>query len=205
MILPVVSGLLSGFIISLLGWQINIIALHRGMRGGRASAFVTGYGAAFADVLLMIAGMSGAKPFLEHFHFFTPMKWVGACMLIFMALKILFHKPAPDMKDPEVKTRGLAGSFLIGMIVVLSNPAVILLWLMASGMLLVHFPQLHHWPMALSFPAAFLLGAMLWFGILAFVLLSKVKGLKENTLHLLSRFSAVALLIALFFLIFEKI
>ena len=184
---------------------MNIISLHRGMGGGRTSAFMTGYGAAFADCLLMIAGMSGAKHFLEHFHFFTPMKWVGAALLIFMALKILFHKPDPDRKDPQVKSRGLMGSFLIGIIVVLGNPATVLLWLMASGFLLTRFPQLHHWPVTLSFPIAFLAGALSWFSILAFILLRKVKGLKENTLHVLSRFSAVALLAALLFLIFGKI
>ena len=198
-------GLLVGFVVSLLGWQINIISLHRGMRGGRASALVTGLGAATADALLMIAGMSGAKPFLEHFQFWGPMKWVGGSMLIFMALKILFHKPAQNIKDPEVKSRGLTGSFLIGLIVVLANPAVIILWLMASGLILAHFPSTHAWPFLLSFPIAFVAGAMAWFAVLSFVLLGHVKTWSENTLHLLSRCSAVALLGALIFLIFEKV
>lgn len=133
------------------------------------------------------------------------MKWLGALMLIFMALKILFHRPVADIKDPEVKSRGLTGSVLIGMIVVLGNPAVILLWIMASGFILARFPQIYFWPVILAFPLFFLLGAMVWFSILALVLLRKVRGWSENTLHLLSRFSAVALLGALIFLIFEKI
>lgn len=199
------GGFLTGFIVSMLGWQVNIIALHRGMHKGRSSALSVGLGAAFADVVLLIAGMCGAHPFLDHFHFWKPMKWVGAGVLFFSALKILFHKPLKNVKEPHTKGRGLPGSFLMGLAVVMGNPAVILMWLMASGFLMAHFPETHSFPGLLLFPVAFLFGASAWFLFHASVVLKKIKTWGEGSLHLLSRISAVALLGALLFLILKKI
>lgn len=197
-------GILTGFIVSLLSWQINIIALHRGFDYGRTAAFTTGLGAAIADCLLMVAGVTGAKSFLIDSGLWAPMKAVGAVMICLMALKILFHRPSGKIKDPQVRQRGLAGSLLIGVLIVAGNPAVILLWVMGSGLLLTHFPQIHSSGLTLlSFALSFFAGSVLWFTVLAAVLLRKMQGWGEKTLHTLSRFSAAALLAALFFFVFK--
>ncbi len=199
----ILGGALTGFLISLLGWQINIISLHRGMQRGPTAVMATGLGAAIADCVLMVAGVMGAQATVAKFQ--VPMKWAGGLMLTFMALKILFHKPSMNTKDPDVKTRGLLGSFLIGLIVVLGNPAVILIWIMASGMVVAHFEAARGPHAIYIFPLSFVAGAAGWFTILSTVLLPRVKSWGEKPLHILSRVCAVALMIALIFLISKKI
>ncbi len=193
------AGIFCGFTVSLLSWQINIIALHHGISRGRTAAFVTGAGSALADSLLMVAGLSGAQSILEHFHILTPMKIMGAVMILVMALKILFHQGG-EVKDPTERRKGLTGSFLIGLAVVLGNPAMIFLWFLGSGMMLAHFPNLDSEIEIFFFAVSFFSGALLWFAVLSLVLLRKVETWSEKTLHILSRFSAAALLAALIFL-----
>lgn len=201
---PIFFGALLGFSVSLLGWQLNLIVLHRGIRKGRTSAFMTGAGASLSDFLLLLLGFSSARSFLKHFPFWNQLKWGGIVMLFLMALKILFHKPVLRAHEPEVKNRRLASSFFIGLIMVLGNPAVAFLWIMASAYLLAHFPEAHNSVFQMIFCSAFLIGALLWFVILSVNILPTVKTWKESTLHLLSRISAILLLVALVFLIFKK-
>ena len=201
---PIFFGALVGFFVSLMGWQLNLIVLHRGIRKGRSSAFMTGAGAALSDFILLLVGFSGARSFLKHFPFWNQLKWAGIAMLFLMALKILFHKPVLLAHEPAVKNRRLASSFLIGLIMVLGNPAMAFLWIMASAYLLAHFPEAHAFLFQMIFSFAFLAGALLWFLILAVNILPTVKTWSEGTLHLLSRLSAGLLLMALFFLVFKK-
>lgn len=202
--LSIFPGALAGFCVSALSWQLNLIILHRGMRKGRTSAFMTGAGAALSDFLLLLLGFSGGRSFLKHFQFWNELKWAGIIMLFVMALKILFHKPVLRAHEPEVKNRRLASSFFIGLIMVLGNPAVVFVWIMAAASLLAHFPQAHHFSFQMIFGGGFLAGSLLWFLILAVNIMPAVKTWNDRTLHLFSRISAVLLLAALVFLVFKK-
>jgi len=60
-------GMGTGFFASLTGWQINLIALHRGIeRNTRTASFFVGMGAAFADIIFILVALTGAVPFLRN-------------------------------------------------------------------------------------------------------------------------------------------
>ncbi len=197
------AGFVTGFAVSMLGWQINILSIHRGLEKGRSGPILVGLGAAFADSLIIFAASAGAAPLMDHPHFWTISKWFGITAVFLVSLRILFHKS--KFKDPlEKKTRGPAQSFVMGFIVVVSNPAVYLLWAAAVSLIILHFQDIRIWKLRIFFLAGFFFGCFSWFSILAFFILKHIREWGESKLHLISRVCAVLLLTGAVLLMFKK-
>ena len=196
-------GLLTGFLAAMLGWQINIVGIHRGLERGRSGPFLVGLGATLADLFIILIAFAGAAPLLRLHHFWPVAKWFGIATILFASFRILFHKT--KFREPsEKKDRGPGKSFMLGLIVVGGNPAIYLMWIGIISFIVTHFGR-----PTIQFHALFLLGfftgCMAWFSILAFFILGHIRHWGENRLHLISRISAVFLLITAVMLIFEKI
>ena len=59
-------GILAGFLAASLGWQINLLAIQRGLLRGRVAALLVGAGAIVADMIFLSLGLAGTTPILEH-------------------------------------------------------------------------------------------------------------------------------------------
>ena len=70
-------GMLAGFLASCFGWQIDLIAIQRGLRRGKIAAFLVGCGAVLADMIFLLIGFTGTQPLLEHLGVFRArQKWL---------------------------------------------------------------------------------------------------------------------------------
>lgn len=197
-------GAVAGFLASLIGWQINIVAIHRGLeRDTRTGAFFIGMGAALADVVFIFIAFTGAAPFLHRPGFWNTIKWVGIVTIFLVAARIFFCTPEMSAERKK-KKRDPAKNLLVGFLLVISNPAVFLVWLGVIGFLLTQFREIgvlaHRW----LFIAGFFGGAALWFTILSFGILHGARNWEDDKLYLLSKISAVILLIIGIFLIFQR-
>lgn len=198
------TGIITGFLAAMLGWQINIVGIHRGIERGRSGPLLVGLGATTADIIIILIAFAGAAPLLHHHRFWAVAKWFGIATLLFTSFRILFHKTA--FQDPaEKKPRSQARSFVMGLILVGGNPAVYLMWIGVISLILAHFHMdFPSFRFRFLFVTGFFAGCMLWFSILSFFILGHIRQWGENRLHLISRLSAVLLLLAAGFLIFEK-
>ena len=197
-------GILTGLLASLLGWQINILALHQGIeRNSRTSTFFVGFGAAFADIVFILAAMAGAHWLPQRHSFWLPMKWIGIVTIFLLAGKVLFQKPKLGTEEVK-KDRGLIRNFLVGFLLVICNPALFLLWIGVVSFLLTHLPKVEILLFRWVFLTGFLVGAAAWFVLLSCAILHGAKKWSDEKLYLISKLSAVALVIVGFFLIFEK-
>ncbi len=194
-------GLIIGFLAALMGWQINLVAIHRGLhRHGKASAFRVGLGATLADALLVLLVFSGVHPFLHHPLFLGTAKAIGIISIVGVSLRMLFHRVP---KTPKPDPAG-AKDFFVGFFLVAGNPAIFILWIGAVGFLLVHFPQIQEWGFRFRFLGGLLLGSAGWFAVVAAFLLGWVRRSGEGSLHWISRVSAILLLCAAGLLFFHK-
>lgn len=197
------TGILAGFLTAALGWQTNLISLHRGVNYGRRAAFWTGVGAIIGDVIWITVAFAGAKTVLNYHHHLQHFKWLGIITICFAGLRILFHNPKKIQAETKMQ-HDPGKSVFVGLLIVGGNPALLILWLGIIGFVLTYVPDATHPMFHFWFVTGFMSGGMSWFSLLALVLLPQVKRWKEDKLHLISKVSAVLLLAAAVFLIFKK-
>lgn len=198
-------GILAGFLASCFGWQIDLIAIQRGLKRGRTAAFLVGCGAILADMIFLAVGFTGTLPLLNHPEWWGIIRWVGIGVILTLAVRGLWGHSKPRRHDEEVSKKNPSKNFLVGFLVVITNPVVFLMWLGIIGFLRAHFPEAREPWFTEFFLVGFLIGAMLWFVPLAFIFLKKLTRWSEENHTFLSRISAGTLvLVALYLIFFEK-
>ena len=196
-------GLFTGFTACLVGWQLNLVAMHRGLERGRQAAFFVGMGAASADLAFLIIAFTGLYPLSYHPEWWKHLKWVSIIMLLTVAAQIYFRKKSISV-DPKPKKKNPAKNFLLGFILVISNPLFFILWVGILSFLAAHFPDArilqHQW----IFLSSFYAGCAGWFAILAGVILHHARKWDDERLHMLSRIFSIALVIGAIALMWAK-
>lgn len=198
-------GFIAGFLGSSLGWQMNLIVIQRGIARGRIAAFLVGCGAVTADLLFLWAGFMGEKPLLEHPETWGIIRAAGIVILLLLAAHAYFVHGKPRKRIEKVVSQNPTRNFLVGFLVTLGNPAVFFLWLGVVSFVVGHFPEAHDPNFKWYFLPGFVIGALAWFGPLAFILLKKIQEWNEAHLQLLSRLLAALLVLVAILLIFEKV
>lgn len=198
-------GILAGFLASCFGWQIDLIAIQRGLRRGRTAALLVGFGAILADMIFLSVGFTGTQPLLDHPEWWGIIRWAGIGVILILAIRGFWGHSKPRMQIEEVNKRNPSKNFLVGFLVVITNPVVFLMWLGIIGFLRAHFPEAREPFFKEFFLCGFLIGALLWFVPLAFILLKKVNHWSEKNHSFISRLSSGTLvLVALYLIFFEK-
>ena len=198
-------GILVGFLASSLGWQINLLAIQRGLHRGRVAALLVGSGAVLADVVFLWLGFTGTTPILEHPEWWGIIRWIGISVILILAMRVLFVHSKPRPQFEEVQKRNPTKNFIVGFLVVISNPVVFLMWVASIGFLRAHFPEAREPWFRDRFLLGFLIGGFLWFAPLAFIFLKRLTLWTEKNHTTISRISGgVLILVALFLIFFEK-
>jgi L-lysine exporter family protein LysE/ArgO len=199
-------GILAGFLASCFGWQIDLIAIQRGLKRGRTAAFLVGCGAIVADMIFLSVGFTGTQPLLDHPEWWGVIRWIGIGVILALAARAFWSHGQPSKQDEEVSKRNPTKNFLVGFLVVITNPVVFLMWVGIIGFLRTHFPEAREPWFKEFFLYGFLIGAMLWFVPLAFIFLKKLKRWSEENHSFLSHLSAGFLvLVAIYLIFFEKV
>lgn len=198
-------GLLAGFLASALGWQINLMVVQRGLQRGRFAAFLVGCGAVLGDMIFLTIGFTGTLPLLNHPEWWGVIRWVGIVVLLILAGRTFFVQGKPPRKVSEVTKRNPTKNFILGFLVVGTNPAVFLMWLGFVSLIRAHFSQTATPWFRERFLMGFLAGGLLWFVPFAFVFLKKLRKWTENNHSFISKISAITLVsVALFLIFFER-
>lgn len=197
-------GLTAGFLTGLLGWQINLISIHRGIDLGRRAGFLLGLGAVIGDCVWISIAFAGSQTLLStHAELMEWLKWLGVFTLTFAGLKILFHN-SQKKAEPEGSHWGHTKNLLIGFLVVIGNPILLILWIGVSSMVLTN--QLAHLsPLEahLLFLFGFAAGGTAWYLILFTLIFPIVCKWSDRRFHMISKFFAALLLLGAGLLIYK--
>ncbi|MCB9799216.1 MAG: LysE family transporter [Candidatus Omnitrophica bacterium] len=194
-------GFLSGFLAALLSWRINIVAIQRGVQRGKTAAFFVGVGSLTADVVLILGAFSGARPLTQNQHLWMILKIIGILTILFVAFKIFFQ--APKLMEKAEKERNPPKNFLIGFSIVAGNPAVFMLWMGLVSFILTQAQDATQQHFHYEYLAGFFCGGLIWVSLLCFLILPKIRAWGERPLYLISRISAIILIICAIILIFN--
>lgn len=120
------KGLLLGFVIAAPTGPIGILCARRVLTHGRRAGFVSGMGAATADVIygfIAAFGLTFISHLLAEYHFW--LRIAGGTLLCFIGTRTFFLDP---QKDRSTRTTGreYAGLYTSTFFLTLTNPSTIL-------------------------------------------------------------------------------
>lgn len=191
----ILKGIIVGFSIAAPVGPIGILCIQRSFNQGYRWGFLTGMGAATADVIYgAIAGFGLtfiSSLLLAYQHWVS---LIGGILLLYFGSKIVFSKPT--ITDSTQKTnKNLFHTYMGGLFLNLTNPITILLFLSIFSGLGVLNAEINYWHTSLLI-IGILLGASLWWLILCSgvtFLLSRY--IKQSALIWIQRAAGTAILL----------
>lgn len=123
-----IKGIILGFSVAAPVGPIGILCIRRTLEYGRLSGFVSGLGAAFADMIYAIIAAFGIT-FISN-ALTAGQNWLqltGGLFLLFLGWKTFFAKPRTNLAEPVHKS--LLNDFLSVFILTVTNPVTILAFL----------------------------------------------------------------------------
>jgi len=136
MLLAVMTGFFSGFIISIPVGPINLTIVNEGSRRGFAWAALIGLGATAMEVIYCAVAFTGfasifgnrvVKASMELFSF-TFMLYLGVRFLVAKAIST-----APKIEERLEEKLHPHSAFMIGFVRVMGNPGVLLFWVIVAA------------------------------------------------------------------------
>ena len=122
---PLLRGFIIGISIAAPVGPIGLLCIRRTLSGGRIAGFISGLGAATADMIYGSIAAFGLtlimRALIEQAHW---LRLMGGIFLLYLGMRILLSKPAAQ--PAQVDSRGLWGAYLSTLFLTLTNPMTIL-------------------------------------------------------------------------------
>ena len=187
------KGLIIGASVSAPVGPIGLLCVNRSLTEGRVRGFVSGLGAATADMLFCIIagfGFSFVSRFLDEQAIWI--RFIGACCLIFLGLKIILSRP--EEKSCAVTGGDLVHIYVSTMLLTLINPVTILFFVALFTSLGLTLTRDAHVSLTLLTMGVFVGAILWWFLLTGFVSLFHRK-LSQSTVRWVNRTSGAIIMI----------
>ena len=187
------KGLLIGAAVSAPVGPIGLLCINRSLTEGRVRGFVSGLGAATADMVFCIIagfGFTFVSRFLDEQAVWI--SFVGACGLLFLGLRIFFSKP--EEKSFANTGGDLAHIYLSTFVLTLINPVTILFFVALFTSLGVTLSHLDYPSLTLLITGV-LAGAVLWWFLLTGCVSLLHRKLTQKTIRWVNRISGTIVMV----------
>ena len=187
------KGLLIGAAVSAPVGPIGLLCINRSLTEGRLRGFVSGLGAATADMVFCIIagfGFTFVSRFLEERALWISV--VGACGLVFLGLRIFFSRPAE--KSCAVTGGDLVHIYVSTFVLTLINPVTILFFVALFTSLGVTLSHLDYPSLTLLIMGV-LVGAVLWWFLLTGCVSLLHRKLTQETIRWVNRISGTIVMV----------
>jgi len=195
------KGLLIGASVSAPVGPIGLLCINRSLTEGRIRGFVSGLGAATADMLFCIIagfGFTFVSRFMDEQALLI--RLVGAFCLIFIGFRIFLAKP--EEKSCAVSGGDLAHIYVSTLVLTLINPITVLFFVALFSSLGLSLTQ-QAYPSLVLLTAGVFAGAILWWFLLTGAVSLLHRRLSQETMRWVNRVSG-AIIMVLGFLAFAS-
>jgi threonine/homoserine/homoserine lactone efflux protein len=187
------KGLIIGASVSAPVGPIGLLCINRSLTEGRVRGFVSGLGAATADMLFCIIagfGFTFVSRFMNEQALLI--RLVGAFCLIVLGLRIFVAKP--EEKSCAVSGGDLAHIYVSTLFLTLINPITVLFFVALFTSLGLSFTQHAHLSLALLTSGVFV-GAVLWWFLLTGAVSRLHRRLSQETMRWVNRVSGTIIMV----------
>ena len=202
LLVAALTGLISGFLLSIPVGPINLTILNEGARRGFRWAFLIGLGAVLMEVIYCAVAFTGFASFFTHGYVKAAMELFSFVFMLFLGVKFLIVRsiPAADRIEIQIEEKLQPHSaFMIGFVRTMGNLGVFVFWVILAANFISR-----EWvpPSAagkLCCIGGVAVGTGIWFLGLSWAVSLGHRKFNEQTLLRMERFSGIGLLlIALF-------
>jgi len=163
-----IKGLIVGFLASIPLGPVGILCIQRTINKGRFPGIISGMGSATVDAFFALVaafGLTYIINFIEEQQFYI--QFIGGAVMILLGVKIFNTNPIKQIRRHRKKKNKLIEDYLSVLILTLSNPLAIFLFVAAFasiGLVTSKDSSLKSWMIIFGV----FLGAMLWWATLTF-------------------------------------
>jgi threonine/homoserine/homoserine lactone efflux protein len=187
------KGLLIGAAVSAPVGPIGLLCINRSLTEGRLRGFVSGLGAATADMVFCIIagfGFTFVSRFLDERALWISL--VGACGLVFLGLKIFFSRPVE--RSCAAMAGDLVHIYVSTFVLTLINPVTILFFVALFTSLGVTLTRMDY-PSLVLLITGVLVGAVLWWFLLTGCVSLLHRKLTQKTIRWVNRISGTIVMV----------
>jgi len=196
LLLSLVTGMISGFLVSVPVGPINVTILNEGPHHGFRWGFLIGLGAVVMEVTYCGIAFAGFSNLFDSKLMRAAMELISFMLVFYLGVKyMLAHALVATPPSAERLAERLHPhtAFMTGFVRVLCNPMVLLFWITLSATFVAHEWVEPNWTSKSVFLAGVAAGALAWFVLLSFVVAHELRRFSTETLVQLSRLSGVVL------------
>ncbi len=198
LILAVLTGFLSGFILSVPIGPVNLTIINEGARSGLLWATMIGFGASVMEVIYCTLAFTGFASFFTGKVINAAIELVSFVFMLYLGIRFLranrIEAVAPVKAQIKAKLAPRS-AFAIGFVRVMGNPGVFLFWIVLAA----HFRSREWVPASRAGVASCVAGVgtatVLWFSGLSYAVSRGHKKFTERTLLRIEHASGIAMLI----------
>jgi threonine/homoserine/homoserine lactone efflux protein len=142
-LLAAVTGFISGLLLSVPVGPINLTIMNEGARNGFRWAFMIGLGAVVMEVIYCAVAFTGFSSFFSRGYVKAAMELFSFVFMLYLGVKFLLAKSvaapthlttATDKIEARIEEKFRSHSaFLTGLVRVMSNPGVLLFWIILAA------------------------------------------------------------------------
>jgi len=204
-LIAVLTGFLSGLLLSIPVGPINLTILNEGARRGFKWAMLIGLGATTMEVIYCFIAFTGFASFFSRGYVKAAMELFSFVFLLFLGIKFLMTKSVQtpvhlgavaDRFETRIGERLQPHSaFMIGLVRVLGNVGVLVFWIILAANFISREWVSPDWPGKLACVAGVALGTGVWFIGLSWVVSLGRGKFSEERLLKMEHYSGAGLLI----------
>ncbi len=194
-----VTGLLSGFLVSIPVGPINVTIIHEGAERGFRWAFFIGAGSVLMETIYCGIGFAGFSELFTTNIARAMLQLASFALMSYLGLKYLFAK---EMKTTSRSAERIEDrlhphtAFMTGFVRTLGNPGVLLLWVALSATFLAHEWVDPNWTSKAICIVGVATGGLLWFTLLSYLVSVGHRHLSDKAMLNMSRAAGGMLLVA---------
>jgi threonine/homoserine/homoserine lactone efflux protein len=195
--LAVVTGFISGLLLSIPVGPINLTIINEGARRGFKWGALIGLGATVMEVVYCALAFTGFASFFQKGLVKAAMELFSFAFMLILGLRFLTVRQVPHATRIEEKVEEKIhphSAFWIGFVRVMANPGVFVFWIILAANFISREWVSPDWTGKLSCVLGVALGCLLWFTSLSFAVSWGRRRFSEKTLVRMERVSGVCLL-----------
>jgi len=206
MLVAGLTGLASGLVLSIPVGPVNLTIMNEGALRGFKWALFIGLGATVMEAIYCFIAFTGFATFFKKGYIQEAMELFSFVFIIFLGIRFLVAKSvsaspihlgaAAGRLEAHVGARFKpASAFMTGFVQVMGNLGVLVWWILLAASFMSHGWVLPDWPGKIACVAGVVLGMILWFLTLSWIVSLRHGKFSEKTLLRMQHFSGICLLI----------
>jgi threonine/homoserine/homoserine lactone efflux protein len=190
------TGVIIGIVISIPIGPINVTIISKGFKQGFKEAFAVGLGASTMDFFYCGATMLGLSAVVHKLEMNFVFQVIGFFLLAYLGIRDIVTKSDNFRYDKAInKNNGsFHSSYLVGVIMYISNPTLVAFWITLSGIIQATDGFINGIGDGILFAVGVGFGTTLWYYSLLRAIFLKRSSFKAETLTVLTRISGFIML-----------